>query len=113
MADFEQHRGEIEALGGRIVAVSSDPREDAEWAAREFHLGFPVGYGLDPYAASLTVGCYAGTHEGCRHVQPAGFILDPEGKVLHAVYSSGNVGRLTASDALTVLRGRTSAPVSG
>lgn len=112
MADFEQHREEIEALGGRVVAVSSDPPEGAQWAVRELGLGFPIGHSLDADAAALTVGCYTGTHEGCRHVQPAGFILDPEGKVVHSVYSSGKVGRLTAADALTVLRERASAPVS-
>jgi len=34
---------------------------------------------------------------------PASFILAPGGKIVHAVYSSGKVGRLTAGDALTIV----------
>ena len=58
---------------------------------------------MDPEATSRTIGCYTGTHEGRPHIQPAAFILAPDGKIVHAVFSSGKVGRLTASDALTIL----------
>jgi peroxiredoxin len=113
LADFENHRPELEELNTRIVAIASGSREDAEWMVTELRLGYPMGYDLDPEAAALTIGCYTGVHEGCPHVQPAGFILDPDSTVIHAVYSSGKVGRLTASDVLTVLRERLQVPVSG
>jgi peroxiredoxin len=112
LADFENHRAELDELNTRIVAMASGPREDAEWLVRELRLGFRLGYDLDADAASRSIGCYVGVHEGCRHVQPSGFILDPEGIVIHAVYSSGKVGRLTASDVLTVLREHLRVPVS-
>jgi len=112
LADFENHRAELDELNTRIVAMASGPREDAEWLVRELGLGFRLGYDLDADAASRSIGCYVGVHEGCRHVQPSGFILDPEGIVIHAVYSSGKVGRLTASDVLTVLREHLRVPVS-
>ncbi len=92
--------------------MASGPRADAEWLVRELQLGFPLGYDLDAETASRSVGCFVGVHEGCRHVQPSGFILDPDGIVIHAVYASGKVGRLTASDVLTVLRERLQVPVS-
>jgi len=99
-------------MNTRIVAAASGPRGDAEWLIRELGLGFPLGYDLDADAASQSIGCYVGVHEECRHVQPSGFILDPDGTVIHAVYSSGKVGRLTASDVLTILRERLQVPVS-
>ena len=55
-------------------------------------------------ATSRTIGCYTGIHEGGPHVQPAAFVLDESGNIVHAVYSSGMVGRRTAEDALTLLR---------
>jgi hypothetical protein len=62
-----------------------------------------VLYGLDPEATSRVIGCYTGMHEDRPHIQPAAFILGPDGKIVHAVFSSGKVGRLTASDALTIV----------
>jgi hypothetical protein len=32
------------------------------------------------------------------HLQTTGFVLDPKGKVITAVYSSGAIGRLAADD---------------
>jgi hypothetical protein len=62
-----------------------------------------VLYGLDPETTSRVIGCYTGTHEGRPHIKPAAFILGPDAKIVHAVFSSGKVGRLTASDALTIV----------
>jgi peroxiredoxin len=68
-------------------------------------LEFTVLYGLDPEATSRAIGCYTGMHEGRPHIQPADFVLGPDGRVVHAVYSSGTVGRLTAADALPTVKG--------
>lgn len=104
MADFEQHRSSIEELGSRIVAASCDTLEAASGTVHDLDLGFTVLYGLDPDATSRTIGCYTGVHDGKPHIQPAAFVLRPDGTILHAVYSSGKVGRLTAADAITLLK---------
>ncbi len=104
MADFQQHRAEFDGLSAEIVALSADTREDAWGTVERLGLEFRVLYGLDPEAASRTIGCYTGTHEGRPHVQPAAFILGPDGTIAHAVYSSGKVGRLTADDALSLVK---------
>ena len=104
MADFESHKAELDALDVRVVALSSDPQEGAANTVAKLSLTFPVLYGLDAERTSRQIGCYTGTHEGRPHVQPASFVLDSKGTVVHAVYSSGMVGRLTAEDALTVAR---------
>ncbi len=104
MADFQKHKPELDELDVRIIALSSDAREDALGTVNKLGLDFPVIYGLDAKAASRLIGCFTGLHEGTPHVQPASFVLDAEGKIVHAVYSSGKVGRLTAEDALTLAR---------
>ena len=104
MADFQQHKAEFDALNAEIVALSADPEEEAWGTVERLGLKFRAVYGLDPEATSRAIGCYAGTHEGRPHIQPAAFILGPDGKIVHAVYSSGKVGRLTAGDALTIAK---------
>jgi peroxiredoxin len=104
LADFQQHKGEFDALGAQILALSADAEAEAWGTVEQLGLEFPVLYGLDPEAASRSIGCYTGTHEGRPHIQPAAFILRPDGKIVHAVYSSGKVGRLTASDAVVIVK---------
>jgi peroxiredoxin len=104
LADFQQHRAELEALGVEVVALSADTREDAWGTVERLGLEFRVLYGLDPKATSRTIGCYTGDHDGRPHIQPAAFILDPDGRIAHALYSSGKVGRLDVGDALTIVK---------
>jgi peroxiredoxin len=104
LADFQQHKAELDALNAEIVALSADREEDAWGTVERLGLRYRVLYGLDPEATSRAIGCYTGTHDGRPHVQPAAFVLRPDGRIAHAVYSSGNVGRLTAGDAVTIAK---------
>jgi peroxiredoxin len=104
LADFQEHKPEFDKLGASVVALSSDSPDGARQAVEKLGLGFTVLGGLDASLTSNAIGCYTGVHDGSPHVQPASFVLDPEGKVRHAVYSSGKVGRLTAEDALSIVR---------
>jgi peroxiredoxin len=105
LADFQQNKTGFDPLDARIVALSADREDEARGTVERLGLEFTVLYGLDPEATSRAIGCYAGMHEGRPHIQPAGFVLGPDGRVVHAVYSSGRVGRLTAGDALTIAKG--------
>jgi peroxiredoxin len=104
LADFQQHNAELDALETQVLALSADREEEARGTVEQLGLEYTVLYGLDPDAASRAIGCYTGTHEGRAHIQPAAFILGPDGRIVHAVYSSGKVGRLTAGDALTIAK---------
>jgi peroxiredoxin len=104
LADFKQHQAEFDALDAQVVALSADREEEAWGTVQELGLAFRVLFGLDPEATSRAIGCYTGKHEGKPHIQPAGFILGSDGRIVHAMYSSGKVGRLTASDALTMVK---------
>ena len=86
-----------------MVALSADDREAAREMTDEEDLDFPVLYDLDVKDIRDRYGIYI--HENERtHLQPAQFILDPEGKVELASYSSGPVGRLDAEEALEEVR---------
>jgi peroxiredoxin len=104
LADFQQHKAELDALDAQVVALSSDREEEAEGTVERLGLEFMVLYDLNPEATSRVIGCYTGMHEGRPHIQPAAFILGSDGRIVHATYSSGKVGRLTASDALTMIK---------
>lgn len=104
MADFKQHKAEFDALDAQIVALSADSKEEARGTVEQLGLEFRVLYGLDPEATSRAIGCYTGNHDGKPHIQPAAFVLGPDRRIVHAMYSSGKVGRLTASDALTIVK---------
>jgi peroxiredoxin len=106
LADFQQHLSELESLGVGVVALSADNEADAAALMKLLGLGFPVAYGLDVDMVQRAIGCYTGLREGHEHLQPASFVLAPDGRILHAVYSSGKVGRLTASDVLVIARDR-------
>ncbi len=104
MADFKQHQAEFDELDAQIVALSADREEEARGTVEQLGLEFQVLYGLDPEATSRAIGCYTGKHEGKPHIQPAAFIVGPDGRIVHATYSSGKVGRFTAGDALTIVK---------
>jgi peroxiredoxin len=104
LADFQTHKAAFDALDTPILALSADTQAEAWGTVEQLGLTFTVLCDLDPDATSRVIGCYTGTREDRPYVQPAAFILAPGGKIVHAVYSSGKVGRLTASDALTVVQ---------
>jgi peroxiredoxin len=104
LADFQQHNAEFDALDTQVVALSSDPEDEARGTVERLGLEYTVLYGLDPEGISRAIGCYTGTHEGRPHIQPAAFMLGPDGRIVQAVYSTGKVGRVTARDALTMVK---------
>jgi peroxiredoxin len=106
LADFQRHKAELDAVETRIVALSADGEEEAQGTVDQLGLEFTVLYDLNAEVTSRAIGCYTGTHEGRPHIQPAAFVLDPDGRIVHAMYSSGNVGRLTAGDVLTIVKAR-------
>ncbi|MCY7380057.1 MAG: peroxiredoxin family protein [Gemmatimonadaceae bacterium] len=104
MADFQQHKAELDELGMRVIALSSGSSDDARKTVEKLGLGFPVLHSLDARATSRTIGCYTGVHEGVPHVQPASFVLDHDGKIVLATYSTGKVGRLDGVDAVILAK---------
>lgn len=84
------------------MAISADDRDGAVEMKEDEGLDFPVLYGVDVDDIRERMGLYIQKND-VEHLQPAQFVLDPEGKVRYASYSSGKVGRLDAEEALEVV----------
>ena len=94
-----------EALAGvdaRVVALSvEDEAITAELVAKH-GLTFPVGHSADAKAVSEVTGAFVNDDPG--YLQSTGFVLDPTGKVVVSVYSSGAIGRLVPEDVIGLIR---------
>jgi hypothetical protein len=67
----------------------------------EAKLTFKIGWGLNAQEASAKTGAYFDDKK--NYIHATGFVISPEGKIIVASYSTGAIGRLTASDALGLI----------
>ncbi|WP_029898783.1 redoxin domain-containing protein [Desulfohalovibrio reitneri] len=102
LAGFQEHRQEFESQGITLLAASVDTREQAMEMAEKTSADFAIGYGLDCLAAAEALGCFYDEKDNYLHA--AGFVLDPEGKVAVACYSSGPIGRMQPKNCLDLIR---------
>ncbi len=82
------------------MALSVDKEEDARTMVERHKVGFPVVYGLDVRKEAEKIGAYFDSEGG--YFQAANFILR-NGRVFHATYSSGPLGRLQAEHVLMLV----------
>jgi peroxiredoxin len=102
LSAFGRAEATLRALEIRIVAVSADDEAAAAALAAQHKIPFPIGYGADVDEMAAATGAYV-SHQP-RHLQSTGFVLDPAGKILTAVYSSLAIGRLVADDVAGFVR---------
>lgn len=106
LSDFQKHSDEYTAAGVKVVALSVDTEENAQQTVSRHSLTFPVAYGLDPMVTSALVGTYTsdGNDGHPTYTQATGFLMTPGGQVALALYSSGAVGRLNATETLGMVK---------
>ena len=102
LSAFARAKEKLDELGIRVVALSIDSKADAAALVEKHRLNFPVGYGVDADKIAASTGAYV--NDSPRYLQSTGFVLDPDGKVITAVYSSGAIGRLVAEDVIGFVR---------
>ena len=102
LAAFARAADELAAEGVRIVSISTDDQDKSEALVKKHDLGFPVGYGADARAVSGATGAFVNENPVC--LQATGFILNAEGRVVTAVYSTRAIGRLMPDDVLNFVR---------
>ena len=78
-----------------MIAATAESVEKAREVAGK--IDFPVAHGVTRAQAD---GIGAWWEERRQIVQPSNFVLNGDGKVLSATYSSGPIGRLEAVDAV-------------
>lgn len=103
MAGYQDLLDDFEETGADLVALSSDDEEGARTMQDQADADFTFAYGLDSDEMEERLGLYVNRGER-THLQPAQFILDEEGAVRFASYSSGKAGRLQAEEALEEVR---------
>lgn len=99
---FERARDRFEQMGVRIVALSADDEAATRELVDKHRLSFPVGHSADVEAVHAAVGSFVGP--GRQHLESTGFVLDPDGRVIVSVYSSGAIGRLVPDDVIGLIR---------
>jgi peroxiredoxin len=98
LAAFARAADELAGEGIKVVSVSVDDGEKSKALVERFKLGFPVAYGADARAVSAATGAFVNDDPVC--LEATGFVLNPEGQVVTAVYSTGAIGRLLPKDVL-------------
>jgi peroxiredoxin len=102
LAAFARARATLAEVGIEVVALSVDDEPTAAALVDRLRLPFRVGHGADADALAAATGAYV--NDDPKYLQSTGFILDPAGRVLTAVYSSAAVGRLVPDDVVGFVR---------
>ena len=91
-------RRSLTQAGVRVAALwVDDEKTTAEFTAKH-GLTFPLGHSADARAVAALTGAFV--NEDPLYLQSTGFVLDPHGKVIVSVHSSGAIGRLVPEDVI-------------
>ena len=96
LAGFAAEKEALDGLGVRVVALSVDDEATSAATAAKNHLLFPVGHSANADAVRAATGAFVNPTP--HYLQPAGFVLGPDGTVKAAVYATSAIGRMLAKD---------------
>lgn len=99
---FQRAQDSLAEVDARVVAMSVDDEAATRSLVDKHRITFPVGHGADARAVAEATGAFV--NEDPLYLQSTGFVLDPTGRVLVSVYSSGAIGRLVPEDAVGMIR---------
>ncbi len=99
---FQRAAGSLAETGARVVALSVDDEATTAELIAKHGLTFPVGHSADARAVAAETGAFV--NEDPLFLQSTGFVLDPAGRVVVSVYSSGAIGRLVPEDVIGLVR---------
>jgi peroxiredoxin len=99
---FQRAGDRLAEVGANLVSLSVDDEATTRELIAKHGLTFPVGHGADARAIASATGAFI--HEDPLFLQSTGFVLDPVGRVVVSVYSSGAIGRLVPDDVIGLIR---------
>ncbi len=99
---FQRASATLADAGVQVAALSVDDEAATAGLIAKHGLTFPVGYGADARAIADLTGAFVNPEP--VYLQSTGFVLDPGGKVVVSVYSSGAIGRLVPEDVAGLVR---------
>jgi peroxiredoxin len=96
LSAFERMSAKLADGSVKVAAVSVDDEATSAALVDKLRIHYPVGFGADADAVAAATGAYVNAEP--HYLQSTGFVFDPEGKIVTAVYSSGAIGRLVPED---------------
>ena len=102
LSAFQRAGKALAGQGIRVAALSVDDEAATAELAAKRGLSFDLGYGADASAVAALTGAFVNPDP--VYLQSTGFVLDPAGKVVVSVYSSGAIGRLVPEDVIGLVR---------
>jgi len=99
---FQRASATLADVGAQVAALSVDDEATTANLIAKHGLTFPVGFGADARAVADLTGAFVNPDP--VYLQSTGFVLDPAGKVVVSVYSSGAIGRLVPEDVAGLVR---------
>jgi peroxiredoxin len=99
---FQRSLDRLTDMDVSVVALSVDDQATTENLIAKHSLQFPVGHSADARAIAHATGAF--TNDEPTYLQSTGFVLDPAGRVVVSVYSSGAIGRLVPDDVIGLIR---------
>ena len=90
LADFQKRLADFDSRNIFLLALSVDSLEDAKKTVDRYKLTLPVAYGVNAQEFSETTGAFYDAKNGFLHA--TGYVIDPDGKITVAVYSTGPIG---------------------
>jgi peroxiredoxin len=99
---FQRAGASLAEMDVKIVALSVDDEATTQELITKNGLEFPVGHSANAKELAEKTGAFV--NEQPTFVQSTGFVLDPLGRVVVSVYSSGAIGRLIPDDVMGMIR---------
>jgi len=99
---FQRASDGLASAGIMVAALSVDDEHATAELIAKHGLTFPVGHSADARAIATLTGAFV--NPGPVYLQSTGFVLDPAGRVVVSVYSSGAIGRLVPEDVIGLVR---------
>jgi peroxiredoxin len=99
---FQRAAASLAETGIKVAALSVDDEPTTAELIARHGLTFPVGHSADARAIAELTDAFVSPDP--VYLQSTGFVLDPAGKVVVSVYSSGAIGRLVPEDVIGLVR---------
>jgi len=99
---FQRALEGLAEVDASVVALSVDDEAATQDLIARHGLRFPVGHSANATAVADVTGAFVNPDP--PFLQSTGFVLDPGGRVIVSVYSSGAIGRLVPQDVIGLVR---------
>lgn len=107
LKSFQSGLEKLKAEGINVLAVSVDSLEKSQETQKETGATFPIAYGIPAKETAEAIGAFydaAPAHVPAPYIHSTGFVVNPEGRILVSVYSSGAIGRLNWQDIVPLVQ---------